>query len=1052
MSLDVLHERMAWPHATTVIRPQGAGPKILLELARQKIERTLQALVASNVTVRVGLLTKNPFASTTEAPIAVVCEFSRPVSAKVCSTAHRLAWNFARTPLLVTIEPHQARTWSCCEPPIDEDRALFGVSGEIEQARLDLTVPLSPSEQAAHALYWVRLTTGEFYSRFPDRFKRDGTVERVLLEELTRVRRRLKRQDLSDDIIHDLLARVVFAQFLCDRKDADGRAAINPSLLSKLRAEGNLTQEHSMLATILGDYDDAYRFFRWLNDKFNGDLFPGKGGTEANREAEWQAEMAIVRPHHLQTLADFIEGRLQSRQRLLWRVYCFDVIPLEFISSIYEEFVRQSGAHYTPSFLVDFMLDEVLPWESEEWDLKILDPACGSGIFLVKVFQRLIHRWKNAHPGEKPTPELLRRILERNLFGVDIDPHAVRVASFSLYLTMCDELDPKSYLKNTKFPRLRERTLIHADFFREELHPHKDENDVRAFDLVIGNAPWGQNTATDLAYQWANHPERRWPIANNAIGTLFLAKAASLTKQSGRVSMIQPASSLLFNRSGPANRFRERLFSEFKIEEVVNLSTLRFELFENATSPPCIVTMRPIKPDGEPLLYISPKQAKPAGGTDVAESSYTVVIEPHDISRVWPDEAVSDSFVWTALAWGGRRDLHLLNRLSEHTTFEELRKRRAIHSREGMIRGDRGQRQDQICGRHILEVDDFPDGVFLYLDASALPINEDPWTHSRDSTSYEAFQFPQLVIKQGWTVSTERFRAVIVTNPAQEGVICSQSYISVHCPIGESKILESAALSYNSSIAVYFLLLSSGRLASYRPEPLVEEMRSVPLANVTHGVLDGLSSVEEVDDRVKELFGLRDAEWVLVEDLCKYTLPDFKGDETSPGRQPTNRYGRKECFPDEEPHLTAYCEYFLRVLRAGFGQDKAISATIFQDAHDTNLPVRLVAIHLEKSGDNDIIVQRIDSFELCTTLLELNEKFLHTGDTRRGGVFFQRVALVYVNIQIDMREVPTIYIVKPDRIRYWTRSAALRDADEVAADVQVWNEVNSAATGRHKSK
>ncbi len=143
------------------------------------------------------------------------------------------------------------------------------------------------------------------------------------------------------------------------------------------------------------------------------------------------------------------------------------MIPLEFISSIYEEFVTAKGAHYTPGYLVDFMLDEVLPWGGTDWNLKILDPACGSGIFLVKAYQRLIQRWKNAHPDQKPSADDLRKLLERNLFGVDIDPQAVRVASFSLYLTMCDELDPKTYLKSTKFPPLRGRRLIYADFFRE---------------------------------------------------------------------------------------------------------------------------------------------------------------------------------------------------------------------------------------------------------------------------------------------------------------------------------------------------------------------------------------------------------------------------------------------------------------------------------------------------------------------------------------------------------------------------------------------------------
>ena len=87
------------------------------------------------------------------------------------------------------------------------------------------------------------------------------------------------------------------------------------------------------------------------------------------------------------------------------------LIPLDFISSIYEEFLKgdssSSGVHYTPGHLVDFILDRVLPWNDNQWDVRILDSACGSGIFLVKAFQRLIHRWKIAHNTEPSPSDLI---------------------------------------------------------------------------------------------------------------------------------------------------------------------------------------------------------------------------------------------------------------------------------------------------------------------------------------------------------------------------------------------------------------------------------------------------------------------------------------------------------------------------------------------------------------------------------------------------------------------------------------------------------------------
>jgi hypothetical protein len=1026
---------MAWPPEEALIAPKGVGPRVLTESARDKVEKTIRRETDGGSQVRVGLLTKNAESVNTEPPIALVCEFSHPVSPRVLALTHRLAWNFARSPLLITVEPHQVRTWTCCEPPHDESGSLFELPGEINEARLDLTANLSASERAAHALHWVRLATGDFYRRFPDRFRRDGRADRILLDQLTFVRRRLRRQALPDDTIHDLLARIIFAQFLFDRKDADGTAALNPSLFRRLRDEGQLHGEHSDLSTILADHGEAYRFFRWLNEKFNGDLFPGKGKTLKQREAEWQAEMSVVESRHLDTLSRFVSGRMRGGQHLLWRLYRFDVIPLDFISSIYEEFVTSAGAHYTPGFLVDFMLDEVLPWQGDNWKVKVLDPACGSGIFLVKAYQRLIQRWKNAHPYRKPAAADLRRILERYLFGVDIDAHAVRVASFSLYLTMCDETDPKNYLKNTKFPRLRDERLIHADFFREDKAGLSTTHDGPLYDLVVGNAPWGQNTETAFARKWAKSSSPQWPIANKAIGTLFLAKAASLTKPTGWVSMIQPASSLLFNRSGTANRFREKLFSDFKVEEVVNLSTLRFELFENATSPPCIVTLRPSAPDDEPLLYISPKQVKHAGRADVAESSYRIVIEPHDISRVLPDEAAFEPHVWTALAWGGRRDWALIKSLQGRDTLLKL-DNDGIRRRKGIVRGNEQKPLPAITNRRILETTNFPEGTFLYLDAQKLPKNDNGFVDDDDSITVEPFQLPQLILKKAWLTDTRRMHAAIVDSTSRSGgVVCTQSFVAVHAMPGYSDYLEAACLTYNSIVAVYFLLLSSGRLASYRPEPLVEEILSVPVPPPARYDLRSIRSYSQLDEIAKHALSLSDAEQSLVDDLFTYTLPDFKGDDTSPGRQSTDRKPQLNTAAEREPHLVAYCESVIDVLNVGFGKEKDISATIYQDGPETRLPLRLVALHFGMDGEEPIVVEPITSVELSQRLLELDRGLLHSGDPSRGGIFVQRIARVYVEERHGRQTVPTIYIVKPDRIRYWTRSAGMRDADEIAADM-----------------
>jgi hypothetical protein len=510
--------------------------------------------------------------------------------------------------------------------------------------------------------------------------------------------------------------------------------------------------------------------------------------------------------------------------------------------------------------------------------------------------------------------------------------------------------------------------------------------------------------------------------------------------------MIQPAGSLLFNRSGPANRVREKLFSQFKVEEVVNLSTLRFELFENAISPPCIVTLRPTEPDDQPLIYISPKQVKEAKGAEVSESQYTVVIEPHDISRIWPEEAASNPLVWTALAWGGRRDVVLAQKLSKKPNLKQLVKSGKAICRNGIERGSGSINHATIIGWPILETTNFPEDTFLYLDASILPLNQNPRTHRL--TNLDAFTVPQIILKRSWMSKIARFQAVSVTNlGSHSGVICSQNYVSVHVPPSHSDLIDASVLVYNSKLAVYFLLLTSGRIASYRPNTVVEELLSVPFAPRVPDCRM-VRDVEQLDKTVQKIFDFRDAEWVLIDDLFNYTLPDFKGNETSPGRQPTERASRFTKATRSEPHLSAYCEYFTRVLKAGFGQDKAVCATIYQDAANSPLPVRLVAIHLDWPRDESIIVEKIDSAELGDLLMELDQKWLNMNKQNRGGIFYQRVALVYDEYKHQRRSIPTVYIIKPDRIRYWTRSTALRDADDVAADIQLWQQQKQNERGK----
>lgn len=1062
MPFDAIAPELYLPfNSKEVFSPNGAGAKVYADLANEKIGKVIER--EKSVKPKVGILVANPKAKETQQIIGIICEFKDKIEQDVIDLAHKLCWNFCRSPLLIVIEPNLIRVFSCYEKPKEQkvDSTQLPFEAETEFSAPKPIYEFNPKEllsaetkSAIKALQWVELVSGNFFNKEKKHFPREQKADVTLLKNLIIIRQNLHNMGLEYDTIHDLLARIIFIQFLFDRKDSHGKSIISSEYLEQLYTEKKLSARYESAEGILNNYDDAYKFFKLLNKRFNGDLFPG------DKEEDWEVEMSKVTEVHLKLLADFIGGKLElsSGQFSLWKMYSFDTIPLEFISSIYEEFVsqqqhqeklgdskkpdakREKGVYYTKSHLVDFILDNVLPWDEKVWDLKILDPSCGSGIFLVKAFQRLVHRWENSlTQTEKESSNFSKKkkdkvieLLKNNLFGVDIDKHAVRVASFSLYLALCDELDPKTLWEKVTFPDLREKQVVASDFFDEDEPLFKQHKEEIKYDIIVGNAPWGDDTLTERAKSWAKR--NGWSISNNSIAALFLPKCAKMLNKFAHVSLIQPIT--ILTGKAKASEFRKKLFRDYKIEEVVNLSDLRFFLFEKAVSPPCIITMRAESPDGKSIQYICPKKR----GTD--EDYRQILIEPMDINFVQLNEAIKDSWIWSALMWGNHRDAMLMREFIQADSLQKMFERKLIKKKRGIERGEGAvHSQEEILERKILDSKNFPENTFLTLDSELLEPNKDAFVRRKDKDNYKAFEVPQLLLKLGWQIDDERFRAVLIKSSDHNGVISSGNYLSIH---SENKsALESACLVYNSKLAVYFLLLSSGRFATYRPSVLVNEALSVPLPEKN---LDNFNSIKpfdfiEVDKRVYHLFNLQSSQKILIDDLFKYTLPDFKGKVYSLGRQTTSRKRNNE--------LEDYCKIFFKVINAGFGKDKNLRATIFQESED-KLPVRMIAIHLDFPDREELIkVDKQSNEKLSELLQELNEKFMQN-QSENGNIFYERVVRIYSNDD----GIPTIYIIKPDQKRYWLRSQALNDADEVSADIVPWlqqqNRINSQGAKRKK--
>ncbi|HRI66017.1 MAG TPA: N-6 DNA methylase [Polyangium sp.] len=1053
MLLERACDWLGWPDAQLVLDPKGEGAAVCAASVRQRIAEPLRRK-CPGIVIESGILTADPNSAATSSPLAIICQFPSGASPEALQEAHRLAWNFSGSALLITLEPHRLMVWSCYQDPNQPENARLVCELPTSE---DTGVQTTHQQQIRELLHWVSLITGDILRRHPTQFRAEGRADRLLLKNLRHIRGTLRGAGLKPDVCHDLLARIIFTQFLFHRKDSAGNAFFSKTLLAK-RCEGALQREHVDLASILQDKDETYALFRWLDGRFNGDLFPGKENqTDAEREAAWQSEKDAVQPEHLQQLADLVSGSIDTtdQQLWLWPQYSFDTIPLEFISSIYEEFLNEdrdaTKAYYTPSHLVDYVLDAVLPWEGDEWNLRILDPSCGSGIFLVKAFQRLIHRWRKKF-GRDPLVRDLKPLLADNIYGVDYNSDAVRVACFSLYLAMVDAIDPKHYVTREKvFPRLRGTRLIANDFFDETTEGFRSVDDFGSFDLVLGNAPWGDGSVketSDVAPQQPRESGRRkkkqdqltkaeawaannqWPIANHDIGPLFIAKGLQLINKTGRVAMVQPAPPWLYQRANPAVALRKKLFDSFTTDEVTNLSAVRHELFPDVIGPACVMVVGRGEPAPDTsLYYFTPKPRR------ISPESTEIRIEPRDVSRITHAEAAIDPLMWSVLALGGQRDLQLIRRLQQKTNLKKLKAEGKVLTRMGVIPGDKQKPLPDLKDKPYFEATQFPDNVFLTLDADDVPAWKEPLVDSLHGIAdYEEFKNPQLLIKQSYSTTIGRFRAALVRSSDPEwGVVCKETYLSVRDLSLDGRHIRAACLAYNSLIATYFLFLTSSRLGHYITEVPTNELVALPLPSDCPD-LTSITSFAEIDDLARQSFGLTQADWIIIDDLIKIVLPDVLRKAPGPGRKVTVR---KAVSGDDEPELSAYCHTFTRVLKSTFGKDRRVVFTIYQEPDAERVPVRMVTLHLDWQGRAPLTIEPIAANGLLDELSRFHRDVLSkkVRSANGEGLGFQRVAFFFHAHQEKLVRVQNLTVIKPDEYRYWTRSQAMRDADELAASI-----------------
>ena len=950
---------------------------------------------------------------------------------------HRQFWNHGGAPILVLISDTDVHVYSGMTRP--------GQTAPIASDQLPSHIETLNRVAVTLRGFLTAVESGEYFRRHEKSFNPAQRVDRDLLENLQATCEKLQtipRQKISVQVLDALLCRLVFTCYLFDREviDANYLAALGIRNSNHLR-DVLAIQPPSKAKSSL------YKLFEKLRKDFNGDLFSDDLKDEADG----------VLDDHVITLNDFFHGTsVKSGQASFWP-YDFAFIPIETISAIYERFLKEAdekvGAFYTPRFLAEVVLDMALADTPTLLGKRALDPACGSGIFLVGLFNRIAEEWKQANPKARNDTKAreLMRLLQTHLFGVDLKETACRITAFSLYLAYLDQLSPRGIQELQEKGRALPRLIVAggniqcADFFAGDVVFPSD------VDILIGNPPWGSIASSETpAGKWCAAQER--PLPDKQIAAAFVWKAVEHLGAGGTVCFVLPHG-LIFNHSTTALQFQQSWVTTHTIECVLNLADLRFFLFEKAIHPAIVVRYGKCAPKDKShsISYWSPKADWTVTKTEV------ITVAPQDrttftVGEVLKDLAGPDApQIWKRRFWATGRDHRLLDRLSLYPRLRNsVRQIREKHSRKPWLiaqgfqplgPGDRAENAKTITFPTTAFIAGSTEGLGLFThtnDCDKLSSKSVLARRGRSDESIDVFRAPHVLISRGFT-STGFSNCAF----AAFDVSFRSSMRGIHGPKADAPLLMFLAAYLRSSIATFYLLHTSSSLGIYRPEVHDEELLRIPFplpdeqsnpkrcwsivrevaaiitqatANADAILVDRDSLVsaasKRIDPLLDEYFDILPPEKALIEDTVNITI---KSIQPTQGQLPV-----ETVKPISANQLLAYSNQVCAMLNgwakrgtdavrgtAIASTDLGVGLAVFEkvDRRNAKVPMDTVGIDVLSALDN---------------LRQAASQKHNTLDLVRGVMAFSGNRL---------------YVVKPIGRRQWSITAAMNDADEIAGTI-----------------
>lgn len=477
----------------------------------------------------------------------------------------------------------------------------------------------------------------------------------MLLDHIkTNILDKSKNANCDQTLLRKLLVKFLLIKYIESQKDKNGNAVFESDFFKKFMP--HQTSSPVTFCNVLKS-GNVVELLRHLQEHFNGGIF---------KLTEDEARM--VSGMSFDIVANALDGDKDYKGQIsIWKLYDFQYLPIEFISRLYEAFVvvgnkkKGTGSYYTPPHLAKILVDEVLPFNrSVDFEnFKIADTSCGSGIFLVLAFKRLITLWmldnnKDCINGIEDIHQI-QNILKKCIYGVDINYDALLITATSLQIELLSHISPIEIRKKVRFDDLfANENLIHTGFFKW----YKQEN--KRFDLILGNPPFkistkeqDQNIKSELdddlkKEYYYNHKEKKttFPKCNPALTILYQALSHLLKKETGELFMIMPASSFLYNTSSLT--FRNDILSRYNLEKIVDFTPLREHLWGTTKIATIAVKINnnPKQNKGIEHIIVRNLFANEKGNVRFIIDKYDKFYVPRFI-------ATSKAYIWKANLMGG---------------------------------------------------------------------------------------------------------------------------------------------------------------------------------------------------------------------------------------------------------------------------------------------------------------------------------------------------------------------------------------------------------------